>query len=193
MHSEYLGWRRTTVGIFDAPSNLLDGNLAANLLSSGDIVSTTHDSMRREWKFDLMIDVKTFYSLPNWLPVIVTGRKPACWHCGETSHLSVICPGKKTPLKAPDRSLPPAVKTPISVPVGFKPVPPPPLRWLQKSKEKWLTIVKTGRKVQPADTQSPKVSLVGTDSSEPLTPISRKLPSPKQHHEKKIRLQNLPN
>ena len=63
-----------------------------------------------------MLDVKTFYSVPNWLdvegrklPVIVSGRKPACWHCGKIGHLSAVCPGKKAP-KKPDqnpRTLPP--------------------------------------------------------------------------------------
>ena len=55
-----------------------------------------------------MLDMKTFYSVPNWLevegrraPVIVSGRKPACWHCGEIGHLSAVCPGKKAP-KKPD-------------------------------------------------------------------------------------------
>ncbi len=46
-----------------------------------------------------MLDAKTFFSVPNWLdvegrrlPVIVSGRKPACWHCGEIGHLSAVCP-----------------------------------------------------------------------------------------------------
>ena len=65
-----------------------------------------------------MLDVKTFYSVPNWLevegrrlPVIVSGSKPACWHCGEIGHLSAVCPGKKAP-KKPDQklgTLPPVV------------------------------------------------------------------------------------
>ena len=37
------------------------------------------------------------------LPVIVSGRKPACWHCGEIGHLSAVCPGKKAP-KKPDQN-----------------------------------------------------------------------------------------
>ena len=56
-----------------------------------------------------MLDAKTFFSVPNWLdvegrrlPVIVSGRKPACWHCGEIGHLSAVCPGKKAP-KKPDQ------------------------------------------------------------------------------------------
>ena len=54
-----------------------------------------------------MLDAKTFYSVPNWLdvegrrlPVIVSGRKPACWHCGEIGHLSCSLPGEEGPEKA---------------------------------------------------------------------------------------------
>ena len=74
---------------YEVPSFLGDANLATYMLNFGDIVSATHDGMRREWRFDIILDVKT-YSIPNWLdvegrrlPIIVSGRKPACWHCGE--------------------------------------------------------------------------------------------------------------
>ena len=118
--TEYMGQRRTTVSIYEVPSFLRDANLAAYMLQFGDIVSATHDGMRGEWRFDIMLDMKTFYSVPNWLevegrrlPVIVSGRKPACWHCGEIGHLSAVCPGKKAP-KKPDHkpdTLSPVVKT----------------------------------------------------------------------------------
>ena len=108
--TEYMGRRRTTVSVFEVSSFLRDANLAAFMLNFGDIVSATHDGMRGEWRFDLMLDAKTFYSVPNWLdvegrrlPVIVSGRKPACWHCGEIGHLSAVCPGKKAP-KKPDQN-----------------------------------------------------------------------------------------
>ena len=72
---EYMGWRQTTVSVYDAPSFL-----AAYMLNFGDIVTATHDRMRGEWRFDIMLDAKTFYSIPNWLdveerrlPVIVSG------------------------------------------------------------------------------------------------------------------------
>ena len=117
--TEYMGRRRTTVSIYEVPSFLRDANLAAYMLQFGDIVSATHDGMRGEWRFDIMLDMKTFYSVPNWLevegrrlPVIVSGRKPACWHCGEIGHLSAVCPGKKAP-KKPDHkhdTLSPVVK-----------------------------------------------------------------------------------
>ena len=116
--TEYMGRQRTTVSIYEVPSFLRDANLAAKMLQFGDIVSATHDGMRGEWRFDIMLDVKTFYSVPNWLevegrrlPVIVSGRKSACWHCGEIDHLSAVCPGKKAP-KKPDQklgTLPPVV------------------------------------------------------------------------------------
>ena len=107
--TEYMGRRRTTVSVYEVPSFLRDANLAAFMLNFGDIVSATHDGMRGEWRFDLMLDAKTFFSVPNWLdvegrrlPVIVSGRKPACWHSGEIGHLSAVCPGKKAP-KKPDK------------------------------------------------------------------------------------------
>ena len=81
------------------------------MLNFGDIVSVSHDGMRGEWRLDLMLDCKTFYSIPNWLdlegrrlPVIVSGPKPACWYCSEMGNLSAVCPGKKAP-KKPDQNL----------------------------------------------------------------------------------------
>ena len=83
---EYLGRRRTTVTVFDVPGYFFDENIAAYMMQYGEIIDVSHDSMRGEWRFDLMIDHKTFHSIPNWLdldgrklPIIVNGRKPACW------------------------------------------------------------------------------------------------------------------
>ena len=67
--TEYMGRRRTTVSIYEVPSFLRDANLAAYMLQFGDIVSATHDGMRGEWRFNIMLDVKSFYSVPNWLEV----------------------------------------------------------------------------------------------------------------------------
>ena len=99
-----------TVSVYKVPSFLRDANLAAFMLNFGDIVSATHDRIRAEWRFDIMLDAKTFYSIPNWLdvegrrlPVIVSGHKPACWHCSGIGHLSAVCPGKKAP-KKPDQN-----------------------------------------------------------------------------------------
>ena len=104
--TEYMGLRRTTVSVYEVPTFLRDTNLAAYMLNFNDIVSATYDGMRGKWWFDIMLDVKTFYSIPKWLdveglrlPVIVSGRKPACWRCGEIGHLSAVCLGKKTPKK----------------------------------------------------------------------------------------------
>ena len=100
-----MGRRQTTVSMYEVLSFLRDANLAVYMLNFGDIVSDTHDGMRGEWRFDIMLDVKT-YSVPNWLdvgghrlPVIVSGRKLACWYSGEIGHLSAVCPGKKAPKK----------------------------------------------------------------------------------------------
>ena len=37
------------------------------------------------------------------MPVIVSGCKPACWHCDEIGHLSAVCLRKKAP-KTPDHA-----------------------------------------------------------------------------------------
>ena len=182
--TEYMGRRRTTVSVFEVPSFLRDANLAAFMLNFGDIVSATHDGMRGEWRFDLMLDAKTFYSVPNWLdvegrrlPVIVSGRKPACWHCGEIGHLSAVCPGKKAP-KKPDQNPgtpPPVVKNneekeaPVVSPTSAaSKSPAPPTSSTVNSEEaggEWLTVGKGGRKIQPADPHSRKSTQVGTNSS----------------------------
>ena len=140
-----------------------------------------------------MLDMKTFYSVPNWLevegrrlPVIVSGRKPACWHCGEIGHLSAVCPGKKAP-KKPDHkqdTLSPVVKintekeAPVvsPTPAGKKnPTPPSsPTVNSEEAKAEWLTVGKGGRKLQPEDPRSQKSAQVGTDS----LPPSKKANSP---------------
>ena len=184
--TEYMGRRQATVLIYEVPSFLRDANLAAYMLQFGDIVSATHDGMRGEWRFDIMLDMKTFYSVPNWLevegrrlPVIVSGRKPTCWHCGEIGHLSAVCPGKKAP-KKPDHkhdTLSPVVKSntekeaPVvsPTPAGKKNSTPPssPTVNSEEAKAEWLTVRKGGRKLQPEDPRSQKSSQVGTDSSTP--------------------------
>ena len=136
-----MGRRRTTVSVYEVPSFLRDANLATFILNFGDIVSATHDGMRGEWRFDIMLYAKTFYSVPNWLdvegrrlPVIVSGRKPVCWHCGEIGNLSAVCPGKKA-LKKPHQNsstLPPVVtnskkETPVVSPTSAGKKPPLPL------------------------------------------------------------------
>lgn len=52
----------------------------------------------RGWSFEVMIDRKAFISIPNCLDVecqkmtiIVIGRRPTCWKCGQTGHLSSSC------------------------------------------------------------------------------------------------------
>ena len=221
--TEYMGRRRTTVSIYEVPSFLRDANLAAYMLQFGDIVSATHDGMRGEWRFDIMLDMKTFYSVPNWLevegrrlPVIVSGRKPACWHCGEIGHLSAVCPGKKAP-KKPDHkhdTLSPVVKintekeAPVvsPTPAGKKNLTPPssPTVNSEEAKAEWLTVGKGGRKLQPEDPRSQKSAQVGTDSSPPSkksnsppptyaqksSPPKNKVPPktpPKQHTPPRVR------
>ena len=175
--TEYMRQRRTTVSVYEVPSFLRDANVAAFMLKFGDIVSATHDGMRGEWRFDIMLDVKTCYSVPNWLdvegrslPVIVSGRKPACWHCGEIGHLSAICPGR-----SPEKARPefPPVSTnnekeaPVVSPTSAG-ITPPPLSSTVSTEEsgaEWLTVGKGGKKIQPTDLHSRKSSQVGTNSS----------------------------
>ena len=114
-----------------------------------------------------MLDVKTFYSVPNWLdvegrglPVTVSGRKPACWHCGKIGHLSAVCPRKKA-LKKPDQNpstLPPVLtnsekEAPVVLPTsgGIKTLTPPLSSTVthEESRVEWLTVRKGGRKIQP--------------------------------------------
>ena len=198
-----MGRRRTTVSIYEVPSFLRDVNLAAYMLQFGDIVSATHDGMRGEWRFDIMLDMKTFYSVPNWLevegrrlPVIVSGRKPACRHCGEIGHLSAVWPGKKAP-KKPDHkpgTLPPVVTTntekeaPVVSPTpAGKKIPTPPSSPTVNSEEagaEWLTVGKNGRKLQPEDPHSQKLSQVGTNNPPTSKNKSNSSSSPSSYAQK---------
>ena len=167
-----MGWRRTTVSVYEVPSFFRDTNLAMFMLNFGDIISATHDRICREWRFNIMLDAKTVYSVPNRLdvegqrlPVTVSGCKSACWHCGEIGHLSAVCLGKKA-LKKPDQNpstLPPVLtniekEAPIvlSTLTRIK-TPTTPLSSTATTKEagvEWLTVGKGGRKIQPVGPQS---------------------------------------
>ena len=112
------------------------------------------------------------------LRVIVSGRIPACWHCGKIGHLSEVFPEKKA-LKKPDQkpcTFPPVVtNTEKEAPVdisGYKKSHSSPTVSTEESGAKWLTVGKGGRKIQPADPHSRKTSQVGTNSS----PHSQKQP-----------------
>ena len=180
-----MGQQRTTVSVYEVPSFLRDANLAAYMLKFGDIVSVTHDGMHGEWRFNIMLDVKTFYSIPNWLDVegcrlqvVVSGRKEACWHSGEIGHLSAVCSGKKAPTK-PDQNphtLPPVLTNNEKVALVVLPTlagiktPTPSMSstfTTEESGAKWLTVGKSGRKIQPAGLHSRKSSQMDTNSSPP--------------------------
>jgi len=180
---EYLGRRKTTVTIYEVPSYLIDENLAGYFMKYGDLVAARHDGMRGEWSFDIMLSKTAFDSVPNFLDlegrrlsVIVTGRKPACWNCFKTGHLSSNCPGKKAPViatsktrdtlplpKSPGRKeaseAEPAVRTTTSEKVGVEQQTPPSpktssLGTTGNDEGEWLTAGKGGRKVQTAVPQS---------------------------------------
>ena len=158
-HTKYMGRRQTPVSVYEVLSFLRDANLATYMLNFGDIVSATHDGMRGKWRLDIMLDIKTFYSVPNWLDVegrmltvIASGRKRSCWHCSDIGHLFAVCPEKKAP-KKPDQNpgtLPSVLinnekEAPTSV--GIK------------------TPTPAGRKIQPLGPHSWKSSQMDTNSS----------------------------
>ena len=101
----YLGRRRTRVTVFEIPRYVDGETIGAFLMTFGNIVGVSPDSKRGEWKFELMLDIDAFNSIPNCMdigdkkqvPIIVSGRKPVCWMCGQTGHLAAICKGKKAP------------------------------------------------------------------------------------------------
>ena len=177
-----MGRRRTMVTLHEVPEYYGVKNLTAHMMDYGDVVAVHPDSYLGEWKFELMLDFKTFHSIPNWLdvngeriPMIISGRKPACWRCSQVGHLSAACPGKKDPKKHPvttQDSLPPnkatvrkeapvvspAVGTQNPLGVGVQVEAPPPsesksLTTTKKAEGEWLTVGKGGRKVQPAGPQ----------------------------------------
>ena len=159
-----------------------------------------------------MSDVKIFF-IPNWLdveghrrPVIVSGRKPACWHCSKIGHLSAVCPKKKAP-KKPDQNpstlLPvlangekeativsPTVRA-VESETAEKQPPTSPLFSMattEDSRAEWLTVGKGGRKIKPASPHSRKLSQVDTHSSPPSQSQSKTVPLQLMHKQ-----QNLPN
>ena len=83
------------VAVYEVTCYLIDENIAGYMLQFCDLVSVSHNSMMCwEWTFDIMLDSKAFYSISIWLelegyrlPVIVTGKKLACWHGEEIGHL----------------------------------------------------------------------------------------------------------
>lgn len=70
-----------------------------------------------------MVDHKSFASIPNCLdvegqdlPIIVTGRRPTSWKCGEIGHLSSYCPEKKdSGVPAPADPNPPLAESVVSI------------------------------------------------------------------------------
>ena len=179
---EYMEQPQNTVSVYEVPSFLRDTNLAAFMLNFRDIISATHDGMRGEWRFDIMLEAKT-YSVPNWLdvegsrrPVIFFGRKPTSWHCSEIGHLSAVCPEKKAPKKLDQNpsTLPPVStnnekEAPVVSPTsaGIK-NPTPPLSSTVSTEEsgaEWLTVGKRWEEDPTCGSSLPKVVQVGTNSS----------------------------
>ena len=81
--------------VYEVPSYLHDENLVACMFPFRDISS--HDRMQKAWRFDIMLDNKTF-SISNWLDLkqrrlsVIAIRKPIYWDCGEIGYLSASYP-----------------------------------------------------------------------------------------------------
>lgn len=93
--TEYNGRRRTSSNI-RVPLPFIGEQLAA-ILSHCD-QSATCDSLTRRWSFEIMLDRKSFFFIPECLDVwglklpIIIGRIETCWKSG---HLSYSCPKKQ--------------------------------------------------------------------------------------------------
>lgn len=60
------------------------------------------ESLNGGWSFEIMLERKAFYSIPNYLEVgslkllvIMTGWKPTFWKCREANPLTSFCPERK--------------------------------------------------------------------------------------------------
>ena len=90
--------------------------------------------------------------------MIVTGRKPARWHCGETVHFSDYIQNA-LPLTTAKGKNGNSGSFAYSQEIGSerinRPLPPEisNLVTVDKSKEEWLTVGKCGRKIQPSAPQ----------------------------------------
>ena len=180
----YLGRRRTRVTVFEVPRYVNGETVGAFLLTYGDIVGVSPDYRRGEWRFELMLDIEAFNSIPNCMdigdkrqvPIIVSGRKPVCWMCGQSGHLAAICKGKKTleDLVAPTQNALPPNES-VELPTGAKRnarstvgahLKPPSSRpavtspkkdrtQAENTTEDWQTVGKGGRKVHTAGPRVP--------------------------------------
>lgn len=101
LQTKYEGRRRTCSSI-QGPSSCYRGTHGGFLVAVWRDTGCFLWQPERGWSFNIMLNRKAFLSIPNCLevgvlklPIIVTGRKPVCWKCGETGHLSFSCPEKK--------------------------------------------------------------------------------------------------
>lgn len=90
IRTEYEGQRRPTVTVLEVPPQVIEEHLAIYLHQYDQILGATSDNVNG--RFDIMLGCLAFVSVPNCLdfvagPVIVAGRKPTCWKCGETDHV----------------------------------------------------------------------------------------------------------
>ena len=53
------------VAEYEVPCYLIDENIVTYMLQFWDVMPASHDSMRGEWRYNIMIDQKTFYSIPD--------------------------------------------------------------------------------------------------------------------------------
>ena len=104
LRMEYMGRRRTTISVFEVPAVVPGEYLGAFLLKFGEITAITVDKFNGTWSFDVWLNESAFKKVPYYieangekLPVVVAGRRPACWICNEVGHLTFTCPTRIKP------------------------------------------------------------------------------------------------
>ena len=153
LQPSYMGRRNIVATIHDIPGWLDEERLAWHLSQWGDIEETYSPvSGRRVETGDMQIRMSLSYdqfiSFPNTLEVrvpdseetrkftiVIPGKRPTCWHCKVTGHISKDCPEKKKNNSAPE---PP--KTTI------KPQTPAPAPSTSYQDEDGFTLVATRKK-----------------------------------------------
>lgn len=96
--------------------------LGTYFMQFGQILSFSSDHNVGEWKFDIMLCRQAFDTIPRMLdiegrmlPVIVLGRRPACWKCGQMYYMATLC--RRWPAMdcqpASDKSTPEILNVPL--------------------------------------------------------------------------------
>lgn len=172
LRMEYLGRRRTTISIFKAPGVVPGEYLAAYLLQFGDITEVNVDQYNGVWFFDILLNKETYYKIPYYieaenekLPIVVAGRRPACWICGEVGHLTYTCPKKQKAPRNPQNWVLSHLE--LDAQVGSK-MPE--------------TVEKSNKDYPPKISPDEFDSVCNTEAASPEKKMSRNLYLPRSHH-----------